>query len=583
MMNFFEEIISSTTVKRMKGLTDNFDTFNVGMKQILNFQFLLFECLNDLSTKFYSLKTDFNNMSDQFGNADTFIQNYLSKNKISVTTKDGIPLDDAISLLSEKVTSLYSKIDAFEDKTSKLEYVVDDCVRKADFRELQNNVNYNISLTNETATGVQLMQKQLDNQNSYLDGKWEQVKELFQNKVDDFSDLINSKMSIDQMGAYTKHSDVAELMSFISALPQEKKVRIPKIIPQVFQDSSMTMEEKLKKAYDLLMVERSRIDLEDAQLVREFTQLKNLAKAHFQDPTFEAQYKDVIVYDVATDSGYSERGNERHLVFNRALQHSAIATNFHSPNDCDAERETPFEILIDNLIASRKVGISGDGSDNQIMKDEVILEVEKNVEQKFASVMKQLGMNINQDDIHNLISVLNDVDSFKNEIEGLKVKLQLKVDTSIIFQELEKYLKRDEFFEMLDSAYPSIKPKRPMSALPKVRIKQGNTQPSTSRKQKPELKSPQMLVPSRNSKLLGVNDKFLIGDDGKTYLKETSRVGDKTYKEPPITGAGSGRVSYYDRSKMTMEIDGVDAVIDFQPFVPVDELKQSQTNDENNE
>lgn len=85
-----------------------------------------------------------------------------------------------------------------------------------------------------------------------------------------------------------------------------------------------------------------------------------------------------------------------------------------------------------------------------------------------------------------------------------------------------------------------------------------------------------MLVPARNSKLLGVNDKFLIGDDGKTYLKETTRVGDRNYKEPPITGTGSGRVSYYDRSKMSMEIDGVDAVVDFQPFVSVDELKKNQ-------
>ncbi|OHT10561.1 hypothetical protein TRFO_20048 [Tritrichomonas foetus] len=578
-MTFFDDIISNNTIRNMKRLTDNFDTFNMGIKQMLNFQFLLFDCLNDLGAKYVSLKSDVNLFNSQLNNVDDVVQSYLTNNKITVTTRDGVPIDDAIIAINDKISNIYHRLDSYHDRTQKLEIVSDDSVRKSEFRILKQELDQNSHETSETSKGIQLLQKELDGQKTYLDEKWELMKGLFQTTKEDITKTIDEKMPIEGMVSYAKHNELSELITFISELPQEKRVRIPKIIPQVFLDSSTTMEEKLKKAYDLLMIERSRLDLEDSQLVQEFTQLKQLAKMHFQDPSIEAQYKDVMVADIATDSGYSDRSAERHLVFNRGYPHSGIATNFHGPDDCEAERETPFEILIDQLIASRKGGSGNMDIDTDELKENVLKDVQKHVEVQMTTLMKELGVNINQDDIHQLVNELRAVEEVKDDINGLKVKLQLKVDQSIIFQELEKYLKREEFFDMLEAQPTTSRTsRRPTSTLTKVRVKQ-NLPPATSRRQKPEVKSPAMLVPSRNSKLLGVNDKYLIGDDGKTYLKESSRVSDKSYKEPPITGTGSGRVSYYDRSKMTMEIDGVDAVIDFQPFVPVDGTKKHQSDE----
>ena len=55
--------------------------------------------------------------------------------------------------------------------------------------------------------------------------------------------------------------------------------------------------------------------------------------------------------------------------------------------------------------------------------------------------------------------------------------------------------------------------------------------------------------------------------------KKIAKLSDKQYREPPITGDRS----YYDRSKISMEIEGVDAVLDFQPFVPADTLKHDKS------
>lgn len=577
MANFFSEIISPHTLSNIKGLGDKYDTFNIGMKQLLNFQFMLFDCINDLASKFNSIQSDVNLLNSQLSNVDEAVQSYFKQNKISILTRDGVPLDDALQVMSDKIATIYHRLDSYDNRAEKLELITDDCVRKEDFRSIKIELNQNTKATNETSYGVQLLQKEIESQKTNLDDKWKLLKDLFKTEVDGVKSNIDSKMSKEDMKEYIKHTEIAELITFIDSLPKEKKVRIPNIIPQVFQDSATTMEEKLKKAYDLLSVERSRIDLEDVELIQEFSQLKNLAKAHFQDPSIEAKFRDIIVFDVATDSGYSERNNERHLTFNRGRPRSTIGTNFDPPDHIDACRETPFEQLIDELIESRrKEGPSQEINENEL-KEKMTTEIQKNVEIQVTALMKGLGMNIDQQDIHHLIDALKTVEEVKDDVNSLKIKLQLKMDQSKVLQELEKYLKREEFFDMLDTpASSSRNTKRPTSALPKVRSKQAIPASATSRKQKPEVKSPAMLVPARNSKLLGVNDKFLIGDDGKTYLKETTRVGDKNYKEPPITGTGSSRVSYYDRSKMSMEIDGVDAVVDFQPFVSVDELKKNQ-------
>lgn len=578
MSNFFSEIISSHTLGNIKGLGDKYDTFNIGMKQLLNFQFMLFDCLNNLASKFNSLQSDVNLLNNQMSSVDEAVQNYFSRNRMTILTRDGVPLDDALQVMSDKISSINRKLESCENRTEKLEFISEDCVRKEDFRNIKTELSQNTKATNETSYGVQLLQKEIESQKTRLDDKWELLKDLFKTEVDHVKSDIDSRMLKEDMKEYIKHNEVAELMAFIDSLPKEKKVRIPNIIPQVFQDSATTMDEKLKKAYDLLSIERSRIDLEDVELVQEFSQLKNLAKSRFQDPSLEAKFREIIVCDVATDSGYSERSNEHRLTFNRGRPRSTIATNFNPPDHIDADRETPLEELIEELIESRKKESPQKETNNEGMNDKMAQEIEKNVEIQVTNLMKGLGLNIGQEDIHQLINVLKTVEEMKDDVEGLKVKLQLKMDQSKVLQELEKYLKREEFFEMLDVSNSSSRStKRPTSALPKVRSKQ-NLPPSiaTARKQKPEVKSPAMLVPARNSKLLGVNDKFLIGDDGKTYLKETTRVGDRNYKEPPITGTGSGRVSYYDRSKMSMEIDGVDAVVDFQPFVSVDELKKNQ-------
>ena len=156
----------------------------------------------------------------------------------------------------------------------------------------------------------------------------------------------------------------------------------------------------------------------------------------------------------------------------------------------------------------------------------------------------------------------------------------MKVDYSALMQEIDKCLKREEFFEMMDTQPMSTPRSRKFASIPKVKKQSsGNVGTITAvlnsaRRQKADVQKPTTLVPARNSKMLGVNEKYLIGDDGKTYLKESLRISDRTYREPPITGDRSSRVSYYDRSKVSMDVEGFDAVLDFQPFVPADSSKR---------
>jgi hypothetical protein len=69
--------------------------------------------------------------------------------------------------------------------------------------------------------------------------------------------------------------------------------------------------------------------------------------------------------------------------------------------------------------------------------------------------------------------------------------------------------------------------------------------------------------------MLAFSEKFPINNDGITCFKDSSGISNRSYREPPITGERSARASYFDRSKGSMEIERLEAILDCQAFVPV--------------
>ena len=115
MSNFLEDIISPTTIKAMHSLGNNWDTFNLGLKQLLNFQFMMFDAMNDLAAKYRALQTEVNSISHQVFNIDEAVQAYFDRNPVQVMTRDGVNLDDALASVPEKLNTLSTHVTNTEE------------------------------------------------------------------------------------------------------------------------------------------------------------------------------------------------------------------------------------------------------------------------------------------------------------------------------------------------------------------------------------------------------------------------------------------------------------------------------------
>jgi hypothetical protein len=152
-----------------------------------------------------------------------------------------------------------------------------------------------------------------------------------------------------------------------------------------------------------------------------------------------------------------------------------------------------------------------------------------------------------------LVNELRMVEELQRETAAVKLKLTTKVDNSEFQDALRHFVLREELYQRGAAGQVKSDPRQPV-----------RPQTSAARRPPPSTR-PSPLVPGRTPFMMGVNDKFLKGKDNKLYLRETATVGDPTFREPAVTGQAK---SYYERSRTTIELDGIEAVFDFQPFVP---------------
>ncbi|OHT05035.1 hypothetical protein TRFO_06005 [Tritrichomonas foetus] len=566
MSSFFDDIIAPNTISNMKHLGDNFDSFNLGIRQMLNFQFMLFDALNELAAKFVSLKTEVSFLGNQLLNVDDAVSTYLASHPVEVYTRDGVPIDDAISILQDRLNATSERLNLINEKTEKYDIIMSDSVSK----DVINNINMELERTtetsNETSMAVQMIQRELTKQKDQDDNKWDVVRNMFKQQVEQYGTVIDSKVESSDLVDYVKHSELAELMALFRSVPDDIKTKIPDILPQIFKLKGLSMDEKLTRAYDLLNIERKRIDTENQQLNDAFNQLKEAANANsaYAETEHDTDFVECEVRDIATDSGYVEFEDERTAKIKRFAQRSTIATNFDGPDNAIAEAETGITDLLDQIDTNGGEGFSGKVNTKEIVSH-VLNRCQGIIERQLELLFNALGVKIDKNDIVTLVHQLSIVEALQREFEAIKIKLPLKVDQSVFYDELRRYMLKEEFYEKYGGEFGPFSADR--SNLPKVTSRSIQKRAKTDQRNRPV-----PLVPARNPYMLGVNDKYMKGKDNKLYLRETTVVGDKSYKEPPVTGSNR---SYFERSKMSMELDGIEAVVDFQPFVPVDEVKRS--------
>jgi phage shock protein A len=564
-----EDLIPEQSIQKMKHLGSNFDMFSQSIKQITSFQIQLYDSIQALAEAMVSVKADVTTLNGQIGNIEGTVQSYLQTTQPEKVTRDGVPFDDALSEQAERTSYLSRRSDAMEDRLDRLEARADVLVNQDEFQPVSKAASLNSVSITENSAGLKKLRNDLTDQCDDLEKKCQALKSLFHESSDDLVLKLDEKVTKKDLKAYCQHRDLAELCTLFSSLPPTKRVQIGELIPQIFMDTSLSMDEKLALAFDKLHVERERVDLENAELVREFDALKRLAFQQNTDAPIGVICVEAEVCDMATDSGYSERFETRHAVFDRGVTRMNIGTQFGGESACEATREVDFQQLIDHSISRAHTGSIAEQPQMDVSEitSRVIQTCQPFIEKQIASLAGMLGFKVDETDLHNLVGQSRVLEEIKADVSALKSRSTVRSDSSFMPLELDQYVRRDEFFDMVESHVSAQQSKRLMTAVPKMRpVKPEKTTPKTTRPKRPEHRAATGLVLGRNSRLMGVNERYLTGDDGKMYIKEGPTSVEAGFVEPSITGAG--RPSYFDRSTTAMDIDGVDAVIDFQPFVP---------------
>lgn len=576
----------------MKHLGENFDSYNFGIHQLLNFQFMLYDALNDLAAKFTSLKTEVSFLGNQLLNVDDAVSTYMKDHPIELYTRDGVPIDDALSALQEKIKSLNEHMTSINEKNEKFDLIINDVASKESVADVKSELEKTTETSNETALAVQMIQKEINRQKDGEGTKWEVIRDMFRQQVEQYGASIEQKIDQSDLADYVKHTELIELTSLFRSVPDDCKTKIPDIIPQVMRLTGLSMDEKIQRAYDLLHVERKRVNAENHQLNDAFQSLRQTAVAHqqYDEQEHQTDFIECEVRDIGLDPNNIEISDTRYQQVKRYSKRSSISSSFDGPDKVFCEREETksdsIGDIIDDIDNERNINYDqNDGNNNERISSNTdikgitarcIAHCQEIIETQLGILMRSLGVKIDKNEITTLVNELKIVETLQKQIEGLNVKMTLKVDQSMFYEELKKYMLKEEFFEKcgdLNNLNPNSSSSlagNGTSILPKVSSR------SVQKKSKNDQRNrPVPLVPARNPYMIGVNDKFLKGKDNKLYLRETSTIADKSYKEPPITG---GSKSYFERSKMAVEMEGIDAVVDFQPFVPADEAHTNKKN-----
>ena len=190
----------------------------------------------------------------------------------------------------------------------------------------------------------------------------------------------------------------------------------------------------------------------------------------------------------------------------------------------------------------------------------------------------QSGLKLDKNDARVLVSQLSVVQQLKEDINKLKLLMNMKKDTVTCDQELEIRITRSDFFNYLATIFPN----NPLiqkclanlnNGLPPLaKTNNNSSRPKTTMDEEVKVRTRTIktsqqpnLVPARNSRLLALNQKFLRGADGRYYLRD---IGGESslVMTPNITG------------NQKKEVQAEEA-FDFQPFTPAQSGPRSESND----
>lgn len=587
-----------------------FEMFGKSMTQMLQ------QCLNqqiaidELRAQLRANQNQISNITSTLEEFEDRLYVKIQEIRPTIYTRDGLTIDDALDLLTNKVNANTSARTAMEEELNRLDNEIKSKVDSESFENSLKDSHSNDHVYNEMSSAFQNIQKDLQKQQDNFDSLSQRVMEMVQVQVQTF--ITKSQLEQeDSEGPVTRKEfnetieqlkkkgifgleDPTDLIN--AALsgdgPLDSRIQVGFNALKQQQDTLEALynsyKEKINQNYSRLMEAAGDEDFSDSISTEDEFTLDFITENDEPREVRDA-YCVASSTEPETISSQSMVPYNTHPIVKVTLRSIGIKCNIQSNHN-----NSPMENIKERIKeqASPKHSGQKDSSQNgvsQIDEHKLTNSITSRVTNKVETMLNELfsiltsnGTKIDPGDIKQLISQLNVLVEVKDSIQKLKILTNLKMDKADAQQELSIRVTREELYSMLSTLFPNnallqkalsnmrkkqlppLKDQRPSTPeLDEKSVEEEKKQYVTNQRRAKTAMAAN-LVPGRNSRLLALNQKFLKGADGKYYLRD---IGDSTSETKHMIEGTSTRTEAMTATP--------EAAFDYQPFLPASSLKSN--------
>lgn len=646
-----------------------FNLFGKGVTQMLQTSVSQQTIIDELRAQIRALQTQVSNLTSSLDEVEDRIFVRLQNMQPTVYTREGIPIDDALDSINNKLQTFTEKITNSGDLLGKFEADLVNKVDREEFQQAIGDSQHNSDAFTELSNGLAALQKDLQKQRQEAEDANDRLLQSVRIQME--SKALKSELQINNNEIdvpYVTHEELEKVIHQIRVLGNgglaetnsTESIENSAIAEFALSGEGPT-EEKIQQAFELLQKKQESLDSkysnQKAALAAEYDKLVKIAEKQTNNDESNIESMSELTSELEEEEETNEPATVQLCTVstqvteidpNNNTDSTGEETEDSVTHDLNLEYELangPFESEIKESVPMRNIGLKAyvPKSDEGFVQEETIVSeeveavktkktkklkkgkgshmssiiekmkkqkqviqesgrkgtgkaVDENkiiqrvmdyvvprIEQLFVSAFSDgtgNGIKLDTNTAKQMVSELGSLGNLRTQVSKLSTKVQLKADRAKVDQDMQVRITKEEFFQYLQSLFPDnqmiakFAPLQSRSNLPPIGRKSQQsfysskdvTQSADFRvtQEKKPSRSPLGLVPSKNSKMLSLNARFMKGADGKYYLRDMGSDAQPSH----------GTIFGNENQK---EVN-VDAALDYQPYqvIEADQPNMSQ-------
>ena len=572
-----------------------FDMFGKSVSQMLQQSITQQTMIDELRAQLRSVQTQVTNVCNTLEDFEDKLFVKVQEMRPTIYTRDGIPIDDALEMLQNKISACTDKTQSQVEIIDRLDAEMKQKVDSEQFETAFKSTSQSEESYQEMFLTIQTLQKDLQKQRADSDSMSERVMQMVQLKLEQFTSNKSTNLETDSVSADNSEYVTKSVFEREINRIRQNPFSLPGLDPveeagdkahDKFAAIQM-QQEQLEKAY---LAQKAKLGENLDQLIAQLDEEESTESTEIPDdflvesdftfeddePEKEVEFRSISIDNDGNVDDEEIYTDKKHFTSSR--RSIGLQCHLDKKNKTSRKQALLEQIRKKKEEEGKQKSSYSSNVDETKIQNAVLTNVMGKVENMLIDFFSmQSNLKLDKNDAKTLVTQLSTVQQLKDDISKLKILVRGKKDTVRCDQELEIRITRNDFFNYLATIFPN----NPLiqkcitnirNGLPPLKKESPRSRPKTSIDEEAKTKQRTIktasqqpnLVPARNSRLLALNQKFLRGADGRYYLRDMGGEA-SLVMTPNITGNTKKEVQ-------------ADDAFDFQPFQPAN-VPKTETND----